>query len=152
MLAGTSVAVAQTTVPVPQPATSAGREYSAREQENKRVVVAFYNAALNEKNPDEALKYVGPTYRQHNPRAPDGREGLRKFIDQFRATSPQMRVSIRQVFVDGDFVVLNVQAVRPGEPDLAIGEFFRLENGQVVEHWDRIQPVPASANNDNGMF
>ncbi len=34
----------------------------------------------------------------------------------------------------------------------ALADFFRLEDGKVVEHWDVIQDVPATSANDNGMF
>lgn len=126
---------------------------SAQAEHNKETVLKFYNAALNAKQPDEALRYVGASYKQHNPLAEDGREGFRKFIDWIRADHPDSRSEIKRVFVDGDTVILDVHTVRaPGERGLAIAEFFRLEGGKIVEHWDRIQPIPESAKNGNTMF
>lgn len=134
--------------PIPQGAGP----YTERERHNKQVAVAFYKLAINDKDVDAALAFAGPYYKQHNPMAPDGREGLRKFVEQLRATKPTMKVDVRQAFVDGDFVILNVHVTRDGEPNLAIAEIFRLEDGLVVEHWDRIQPIPDEANNENTMF
>ena len=36
------------------------------------LVLAFYEAALNDKDVDKAKRYLGDTYIQHNPRVPDG--------------------------------------------------------------------------------
>jgi len=39
-----------------------------------------------------------------------------------------------------------------GGKELAVADFFRLENGKIVEHWDVAQLVPETAQNSNGMF
>jgi predicted SnoaL-like aldol condensation-catalyzing enzyme len=126
---------------------------ASQTERNKETVVRFYNKALNEKQPDEALEYVGDHYKQHNPTAEDGREGFRKFINWIRSDHPDSHSEIEQIFADGDYVILNVHMViHPGERGLAIGEIFRLEGGKIVEHWDRIQPVPETSKNNNTMF
>ncbi len=134
-------------------ARAASENGSPAFEKNKAIVVAFYNKALNEKDINGALAYVGAHYKQHNPTAEDDREGFRKFITWVRADHPDSHSEIKQVFADGDYVILNVHMVRhPGERGLAIAEIFRLEAGRIVEHWDRIQAVPETAKNANTMF
>ena len=90
---------------------------------------------------------------QHNPTAADGPEGFRRFVDYLKEKSPESRGYIKQSFVDGDTVVLHVNAIRePGTRGAAIVDIFKLEQGKIVEHWDVIQPVPETAANSNGMF
>ena len=121
---------------------------------NKKNVVEFYNAALNEKDFEKASKYLGATYIQHNPVAADGPEGLNGFIAFLRDKFPNNKSDIKRVFADGNYVIVHVHAVRaPGDRGNAIIDIFRLDdNGKVVEHWDAVQPIPEKAANSNGMF
>ncbi|KWE46457.1 polyketide cyclase [Burkholderia ubonensis] len=126
---------------------------TARQEANRRAVLAFYEKGLNEKDADAALAYVGDRYVQHNPNATDGPEGFRKFVAFLRDRYPQSHSEIKRSFVDGDYVILHVHAVRePGTRGSAIIDIFRLENGRIVEHWDVNQPVPEQAANGNTMF
>jgi predicted SnoaL-like aldol condensation-catalyzing enzyme len=126
---------------------------TAQEKANKAAVLAFYDAALNKLDYDAAARYLGPVYKQHNPTAADGPEGLRAFIAFLKTTYPQTHSRIVRSFADGDYVILHVNAVRvPGTAGNAIVDIFRLEKGKVVEHWDAVQPIPEKAANANGMF
>jgi predicted SnoaL-like aldol condensation-catalyzing enzyme len=127
-------------------------------ERNKKNVVEFYNAVLNEKNFDKAATYVGATYIQHNPVGADGLEGIKGFIGFLKAKFPNNKSEIKRVFADGNYVIVHVHAVRnPGtdERGNAIFDLFRLDdNGKVLEHWDAVQPIPdpEKALNKNGMF
>jgi len=131
----------------------AARADDQQEEANKKAVIAFYEAALNQKDFAAAQKYMGPRYTQHNPTAADGPEGFKKFIDFLREKYPQSHSDIKQAFADGDYVILHVHAKRePNTLGSAIVDIFKLEHGKIVEHWDVIQPVPEKAANNNGMF
>jgi predicted SnoaL-like aldol condensation-catalyzing enzyme len=122
-------------------------------EENKKIVAAFYDAAVNQKDFEKASQYLGARYIQHNPLAADGREGFKGFITFLKDKFPNNRSEIKRIFADGDYVIVQVHAVRePGTRGNAIVDIFKLENGKVVEHWDVIQPIPEKAANDNGMF
>ena len=122
-------------------------------ERNKQTVRALYEAALNKKDFEEASKYLGSKYIQHNPVAADGPEGLKAFIAFLREKFHNNRSEIKRIFADGDYVIVHVHAVRePGTRGNAIIDIFRLEDGKVVEHWDVIQPIPEKSANDNGMF
>lgn len=123
-------------------------------ERNKRNVVEFYEKSINDKNFEEASKYLGDTYIQHNPTAADGPEGLRGFLTFLREKFPDSKSEIKRVFAEDDYVILHVHSVRvPGTLGRAIIDIFRLDqNGKVVEHWDVVQDIPEKPANDNGMF
>ena len=125
-------------------------------ERNKKNVVEFYNAVLNEKDFEKAKTYVGATYIQHNPIGADGLEGIQGFINFLRTKFPANKSEIKRVFAEGNYVIVHVHAVRePGTRGNAIFDLFRLDDdGKVVEHWDAVQPIPdpATALNKNGMF
>ncbi|MBR0878211.1 putative SnoaL-like aldol condensation-catalyzing enzyme [Bradyrhizobium japonicum] len=126
---------------------------SAQEEANRAAVLAFYEKGLNQKDADAALAYVGNRYVQHNPNAPDGPDGFRKFIGFLREKFPNSHSEIKRSFVDGDFVILHVHSVRePGSRGRAIVDIFKLENGKIVEHWDVVQDIPENPANNNTMF
>ena len=122
----------------------------------RQIVLAFYEAALNEKDVEKAAAFLGDTYIQHNPYVPDGPEGLFRFIRFRREHFPDAHNEVKRVIADGDLVALHVHSVVvPGAPGRQIVDIFRVEDGKVVEHWDVIQEIPVAlvpAINDNGLF
>src|ERR1700760_4637551 len=127
--------------------------FAADLEANKKIVVDFYEKALNQKDYDAAAKYFGPRYIQHNPLVPNGPDGLKALVTLLKDKFPNAHSEIKRVIAEGDLVVLHVHAVRePGQRGRAIVDIFKLEDGKIVEHWDVIQDVPEKAANDNTMF
>jgi predicted SnoaL-like aldol condensation-catalyzing enzyme len=125
------------------------------QEENKRIVQAFYQMVLNDRDVDTAFRlYAGNYYQQHNPLVEDGKEGVRKFVAWIGANRPNARGEIKRVFAEGEFVILHVHwtGLLGGKNGEAVVDIFRLEDGKIVEHWDVIQPIPDTASNNNTMF
>ncbi len=126
---------------------------AAREAANKKAVVDSYNLALSKRDIDGAIRYLSPTYKQHNPTVADGIEGWRAMVTYIRDHRPDFSIEIKRVLADGDFVVMHVLMKRDAdERGSAVVEIFRLEDNKIVEHWDIIQPIPESPANPNTMF
>ena len=125
----------------------------AQEQANLKAVLAFYDKALNQKDADAAIAYMGDQYIQHNPTVEDGKAGFRKLLAMLKEKVPNAHSEVKQSFVQGDYVILHVHSRRDAsDRGRAIVDIFRLDHGKIVEHWDVIQPVPETAANTNTMF
>jgi predicted SnoaL-like aldol condensation-catalyzing enzyme len=123
-------------------------------EQNKKIAIAFYEKLINDFDAETAFTlYGGEAYTQHTPVIEDGREGVTKFISWLQSNHPESHMEIKRAFSDGDMVILHCHWVRsPGELGNAVVDFFRVEDGKVVEHWDVIQPIPSTSANNNTMF
>ncbi|HEY0869711.1 MAG TPA: ester cyclase [Acidothermaceae bacterium] len=122
-------------------------------ERNKAVVVDYYQTAFNGEPEKAAAEHLGSRYVQHNPAAPDGPEAFIGFVHWLRGEYPQLQLDIKRVIAEGDIVVTHAQLIlTPGEPGQALADFFRVEDGKVVEHWDVVQDIPATSANSNTMF
>jgi predicted SnoaL-like aldol condensation-catalyzing enzyme len=70
-------------------------------------------------------------------------------VEQF----PQASLDIKRAVAEDDLIVtLSWLKTSPEDRGNAVADYFRLEDGKIVEHWDVLQPIPESAANDHPMF
>jgi predicted SnoaL-like aldol condensation-catalyzing enzyme len=120
---------------------------------NKAIAVDFYSTAFAGKPDTASADHLGRTYIQHSPEYEDGSEAFIGFISTMRDRFPNLLLEIKRVLAEGDLVVLHSHlTLNPGEPGMALADFFRIEEGKVVEHWDVVQGVPDISANSNTMF
>jgi predicted SnoaL-like aldol condensation-catalyzing enzyme len=118
---------------------------------NKAVVRALYVRVFNQHDISAADVLLRPDYIQHNPNVPGGREGFKKAFGDMFLLVPDAHVQVLHLVAEGDLVVAHVlnTATIPGttrkleQPGL---DLFRVQDGQLAEHWDaeRAQPAPAA--------
>ena len=121
--------------------------------ENKTIAVDFYCTAFGGEPEKASSHHMGREYVQHSPQYGDGSAAFETFILGMRSQYPDMSLEVKRVIAEGDLVVLHSHlTLTPKEPGLALADFFRMEDGKVVEHWDVVQIVPDTSENSNTMF
>jgi predicted SnoaL-like aldol condensation-catalyzing enzyme len=124
------------------------------EEQRTAAAIDLLQVAFNDGDPERAAReHVGVKYVQHNPQLGDGTEAFNGFVHGFRGQFPEMHLEVKRAVAQGDLVVTHSHmTLTPGEPGMALADFFRFEGDKVVEHWDVIQAIPDSAANSNSMF
>ncbi|WP_282093521.1 nuclear transport factor 2 family protein [Epibacterium ulvae] len=85
-------------------------------------------------------EYVAENYIQHNPQAPDGRDGLIGFTQYLASQGTENTATVVRALEQDDLVALHV-IYEFGENKIAAFDLFRFEDGIAVEHWDGLQPL-----------
>lgn len=122
-------------------------------QDNRQLITRFAHLFYTERDVARAFEeFVSPdSYIQHNPGLPNGRQAAVDALTP-KFGNPNARFEIKRILVDGDLAVVHVRAFPHGGTEAAVADFYRIENDKIVEHWDVLQPVPATAANTNTMF
>ena len=129
------------------------RRNLAQEEANRKLVVDFYNEVFTQHNLDVINKLVAEDYIQHSPKISNGRDTFINALKDRIAQNPQRQNKIIRSVAAGDMVWLHVHSKeKPEDLGRAIVDLFRVKDGKIIEHWDVIQPIPETSNNENTMF
>lgn len=113
------------------------------------AIHTIYTNIFNEGQGELLATLVAGPYVQHNPLFANGPEQLMGYIRQ----AGSIPCEVKRIAIDGDLAFVHVRYLNWGGVETAGVDIFRFDaDGKIVEHWDVLQPVPATANNTNTMF
>ena len=117
----------------------------------KEQAINYLNAVFNEKDLVKVETFWKDDMIQHNPSMPNGLDVLRGFI-----TSEDNQISYEPgiSMEEGNIVAVHGRYSNWFGKTMIAVDYFRVEDGKFIEHWDVMQEeVPASeAVNGNAMF
>lgn len=117
----------------------------------KEQAINYLNAVFNEKDLAKVEIFWKDDMIQHNPSMPNGLDVLRGFI-----TSEDNQISYEPgiAMEEGNIVAVHGRYSNWFGKTMIAVDYFRVEDGKFIEHWDVMQEeVPASeAVNGNAMF
>jgi len=137
--------------------TAAYAHDTAQEAANKKLVLDYYaeleKPDLAQRIAGIAERYIAPGFIQHQEGAKNGREALIKvFQGPMPGRSELAPAKLISLMAEGDKVIqVTSRDVRDpatgGTKPAYIWNMFRVENGQLAEHWDYVPTSirPASA-------
>lgn len=119
----------------------------------KEIAVAFLQLASSGKPREAFEKYVHPNFKHHNPYFIGDRESLLAGMEESAKKFPNKSLKVVRTLEDGDLVAVHGRVqLAPDMDAVALIHIFRFDGNLIVEEWEAGQPVPAEAQNQNGMF
>src|SRR5437016_4002077 len=113
---------------------------SQQQEENKAIIRRLYTA-FNTGDADALETLVAEDLINHNPWMPNGRAAAQAALRQLGT----MEVELLQIVADGDLVAIYGHYKTPTEG--AGMDFYKLKDGQIIEHWDvRQDTLPPTVN------
>jgi predicted SnoaL-like aldol condensation-catalyzing enzyme len=113
-------------------------------EQNKETVIRLFKIIYGSVQDIPLIdELVTEDYVQHNPRAGQGREGLRellyKIVPEPKELNPAGTLTVNLI-AEGDYVVR--QEIRT---DGMLVDIFRMKDGMCQEHWDAFRFAPGAA-------
>lgn len=123
---------------------------------NKKIAKDFVKKVIINHEMDQLTTFINPTkYIQHNPAVADGLEGFGAAMQYFAKNGLVMEYTkLHKVLGQGNFVLTMSEGKFGKGEHTSFYDLFRIENGQIVEHWDVIAPIEPKTDwkNTNGKF
>jgi predicted SnoaL-like aldol condensation-catalyzing enzyme len=119
---------------------------------NKALVEQFFHA-VESRDQQTVTRIVREDYIQHMPNIPSGRAAILNYIDMMAPKGKGTVPKFARVVAEGDLVAVHFRREDPNGPVATI-EIFRIQNGQIAEHWAVTESIPPEekSRNKNGMI
>jgi len=125
--------------------------WSELETKNVKLVIDFIQYLMNNHDFETVLsKFGNSNYLQHNRSIPDGMEALTRYVADFAKRFPEYTYDVKHVYADNDVVIFHSHATLKAKDrgndkrGLNIIDIWRVSDGEIVEHWDALQPMDSS--------
>ena len=114
--------------------------------ESRRIVMDYMEMGQQPGRLVEALEtYLADDFVQHCGRIPPGKQGAIDYLSS-RAeerAKDNRKSEFGRVIADGDMVLVHRRVTSDSDPrGTVFADLFRVRGGQVIEHWDVVQPIP----------
>jgi predicted SnoaL-like aldol condensation-catalyzing enzyme len=120
---------------------------------NKESAVSFLKMASTGKVREAYSKFVGASFKHHNPYFEGDADTLMTAMDENARENPQKTLDVKLAIAEGDLVAVHSHVRQhPGDRGGAVVHIFRFEEGRIVELWDVGQEIPERSPNQYGMF
>ena len=118
------------------------------ERANVELVAEFVRLIMNEHDYTTARERFGDhPYVQHSRGIPDGIDNLFVYLEGITKRFPGYSYDVKRITVDDDQVTFRAHATMRNahrgdeRKGLNIIDTWRIENGQITDHWDAVQPL-----------
>jgi predicted SnoaL-like aldol condensation-catalyzing enzyme len=122
--------------------------WSEEEQKNVAIISDFIQKLMNDHDFDYIKKKYGAhRYLQHNLTMSDGITGVIETVEEIVKRSPEYCYDVKYIMASKDMVMththMTTKAKNRGNKNkgFIITDRWKLVNGEIVEHWDAIQPI-----------
>ncbi|MGB0525935.1 MAG: nuclear transport factor 2 family protein [Flammeovirgaceae bacterium] len=122
--------------------------WSEKEVKNVKLIIDFMQNLMNNHHFDYVReKFSNQQYLQHNRGIPDGMAGLISFVENFAKQFPEYAYDVKHIYADGDYVIFHSQATTKAKhrgndkEGYNIMDTWKIKDGEIVEHWDALQPM-----------
>src|SRR5712672_472537 len=120
-----------------------------KQEKNKALVLAAFDALFNKRDYLAAERYWSPHYIQHSAHIAPGREVL---FDLIKSIPPTLKYEPGMIVADGDLVIVHGRFSGFGAPvNWIAADILRMEDGIFVEHWDIIQDEATIDQSKSGL-
>ena len=112
---------------------------------DKSLVQEFYDQVFSRGDTSNLDRFMRDDYIQHNPTCADGKAG-------FLALGPQ--IDIIRLNGEDDMVYVFFRCTLKNGHVNKVCDIYRLQDGQLAEHWDIIEHnvEDVQSRNGNGLF
>lgn len=119
---------------------------------NKSLVQEFYDQVFSQGDTSNLDRFMRNDYIQHNPTCADGKAGFLEFIKGFLSLGPQ--IDIIRLNGEDDMVYVFFKCTLKNGHVNKVCDIYRLQDGQLAEHWDIIEHnvEGIQSRNGNGLF